>query len=151
MIAYFKMAENNPALLQQSFKYSQDVADEISAVPFQTPSDLQVGGNYTIEKLINDMIIHSDNGSKNLLLGNIDQKILNEIYTDLGLPNPSNNPNNYTISTKQYSLLLRILYNGSYLSRQYSEKALQIMSQATFREGIVDGLSAENVIVSQKF
>ena len=73
MIAYFMEAENNPTLLSQSWKYSSNVAAEIQSIPFQTPSHLEVGKSYTVEELIEDMITSSDNGSKNLLLDNIDQ------------------------------------------------------------------------------
>ena len=149
MIAYFKEAEANPQILQQPLAYSTSTADEINGVPFETPSNLQVGKSYTVEQLIEAMIISSDNGAKNALLDNINVTDLDEIYTDLGLPNPDNT-NNYTISAKQYSVLLRILYNATYLSREYSEQALKIMSQAEYAQGLVAGVP-KGTVVAQKF
>jgi len=149
MIAYFKEAETDPAVLQKTLVYSTSTADQISWVPLQTPSNLQVGKSYTVEQLIEAMIIASDNGAKNALLENINQPDLDEIYTDLGVPNPDNT-DNYTISAKQYSLLLRVLYNATYLSRDYSEKALKIMSQAQYNQGLVFGLP-QGINVAQKF
>lgn len=149
MIAYFKEAETNSSVLQKTLVYSSSTADEINGVPLETPSSLQVGKSYTVEQLIEAMIVSSDNGAKNALLNNINQPDLDEIYTDLGLPNPDNN-NNYTISAKQYSLLLRVLYNATYLSRANSEEVLKIMSQAEYSQGLVAGLP-KGTVAAQKF
>ena len=149
MVAYYKEAEDDATILQHTLVYSTSTADQINGVPFETPSNLQVGKSYTTEQLIEAMIISSDNGAKNILLDNIDQKDLDEIYTDLGLPNPDST-NNYTISAKQYSVLLRVLYNATYLSRNYSEQALKIMSQAKYNQGLVAGVP-KGTIVAQKF
>jgi beta-lactamase class A len=129
--------------------YSTSTADEINGVPFETPSNLQVGKSYTVGQLVEAMIINSDNGAKNALLDNINQTDLNDIYTDLGLPNPGNS-DNYVISAKQYALLLRVLYNATYLSRDYSEQALKIMSQAKYSQGLVAGVP-KGTVVAQKF
>ncbi len=149
MIAYFKQAETNPDILDKTLNYSAAIADEINGVPMSSPSDLQVGKSYAVEQLIEAMIVSSDNGAKNALLNDIDQATLNDIYTDLGLPNP-NDSDNYTITPKQYSLLLRILYNATYLSRGYSEKALSIMSRAKYAQGLAAGVPT-GTAVAQKF
>ncbi len=149
MIAYFKQAETDPNLLEKTYTYSSAVGSQINEVPFETPSELQINKSYTVRQLIDAMIINSDNGAKNVLLDNLNQNNLDEIYTDLGLPNPSQS-DNYLITPKQFSLLLRVLYNGNYLSRQYSELALQIMSQAKYNEGLVSGLPT-GTTVAQKF
>ena len=56
----------------------------------------------------------------------------------------------YSISPKQYSTILRVLYNATYLSRDYSEKALQIMSHAQYNQGLLAGVPASTT-VAQKF
>ncbi len=149
MIAYFKEAEDGLSVLGQTLVYSSSTADQINGVPFETPSDLKVGQKYTVEQLIEAMIISSDNGAKNILLDNINQQDLDEIYSDLGLPNPDNSAD-YTISAKQYTVLLRVLYNATYLSRADSEKALQIMSRAEYSQGLVAG-APKGTMVAQKF
>jgi beta-lactamase class A len=149
MVTYFKEAEEDPSILQKNLEYSSSTVDQINGVPFSFPSDLQVGKSYPVEKLIETMIINSDNGAKDVLLDNINQQSFIEVHTDLGLPNPATTLN-YTITAKQYSVLLRVLYNATYLSRQYSEKALQIMSQATYNEGLVAGVP-KGTVVAQKF
>ncbi len=145
MVTYFKEAETDPSILQKTFQYSSSTVDQINGVPFSSASDLQVGKSYSVEKLIESMIINSDNGAKDVLLNNIDQRSFIEVHTDLGLPNPATNEN-YTITAKQYTILLRVLYNATYLGRQYSEKALQILSKATYNQGLVAGVPKDTVV-----
>jgi beta-lactamase class A len=149
MIAYFKEAENDPTVLQKMLPYTNGVVAEANSIPFSDTSSLVVGQNYSVEDLIEAMIINSDNGAKNVLLDNINSSSFVEVHTDLGLPNPLQ-VQNYVISAKQYSLLLRVLYNATYLSRQYSEKALQIMSKAKYNQGLVAGLPPK-IVAAQKF
>ncbi len=150
MIAYYKEAESNPALLQRKFRYSKSLAKEIGDIPFQTSSELKVGTSYTVEDLIEAMIIKSDNGAKDVLLAHIEEKNLDEVYTDLGLANPDAAGADYTISAKSYSLFLRILYNATYLNRAMSEQALTTMSRAEYHDGLAAGIAAD-VPIAQKF
>jgi hypothetical protein len=74
---------------------------------------------------------------------------LNKAYTDLGVSNPDE-VSDYTISPAQYVGFLRILYNATYLSQAFSEKALSLMSQSTFTQGIAAGVPT-GVVVAQKY
>lgn len=149
MIAYFKEAEADPTILQQKYQYSSSTVDQINGVPFSSPSNLQVGKSYTVEDLIEAMIINSDNGAKDVLINHIDQRGFVEVHTDLGLPNPAE-VSNYQITPKEYAILLRVLYNATYLSRADSEKALQILSQATYTQGLIAGVPS-GTTVAHKF
>lgn len=152
MIAYYKEAESDPSVLQQTLVYSSSTADQLNGIPFETPSNLQVGESYTVEQLIEAMIESSDNGAKNALLDNINPSSLSEISTDLGFSylDVTQNYANYTISPKQYSIILRTLYNATYLSRVYSEKALEIMDMAEYKQGLVAGVPS-GISVAHKF
>ena len=149
MIAYYKEAENNPNILNQQITYTKQTDAEIQTVPFQTASSLQIGKTYTIEQLIETMIGTSDNGAKNALLDNINSNSLNDVYSDLGIQAPSNNQP-YTISAKTYSSFFSILYNATYLDDNLSEKALELLNNAQYKDGLVAGVPA-GVKVSQKF
>ncbi len=150
MVAYYKEAENNPGILTKIIDYNKSLDETISNVPYQTPSTLQVGKSYTVEELIEKMIINSDNGAKNALLANIDNTSLKDVYTDLNIDPPKDNESDYTISAKAYSSFFRILYNATYLTPALSEKSLNLLSQANFKEGLVAGVPAETK-VAQKF
>jgi hypothetical protein len=149
MVGYLKKSDENSKILDQKFTYAPDIAESIEAVPFQTPTKLKVGFSYSVSSLIDDMIIDSDNGAMNLLLAHIDDEYLTEVYKDLGLEFPKEN-SLYTISTKEYSLFFRILFNATYLSKKNSEKALSILSKATFNGGLSHELPA-GVVVAHKF
>lgn len=149
MIAYYKESENDPAFLNKQIIYTQSLDKDIEQVAYQTPSELKTDQKYSIQQLIEAMIVNSDNGAKNALLANINPRSLNEVYTDLGLQ-PPNDTQNYTISAKAYSLFFRILYNTTYLDENNSEKALSLLTKAGYKDGLVAGLPA-NVEAAHKF
>jgi beta-lactamase class A len=149
MMAFYKEAGSNPAILDQKITYTQAINELISEVPNQTPSLLQTGKQYTIEQLIEAMIMDSDNGAKNALLSNLDNDSLNEVFTDLGIQAPQDD-HPYTISAKSYTLFFRVLYNSTYLSEDYSEKALDLLSKTSFADGLNAGVP-KDVEIAHKF
>lgn len=150
MIGYFREAELDPRILQRTFVYSKKTDQEANSLKFSSNTNLIVGQNYTVEYLIKDMISNSDNGAETLLVDNVDHTILNAAYSDLNISNPESVSGDYTISASQYGAFLRVLYNSTYLTEQYSEKALSIMSQSEYKDGIIAGLPA-GVAVAQKY
>ncbi len=150
MVAYLKDAENNPGLLATKFAYTKELDQGLSTNPFYADSDLKAGQSYTVEELINKMIIASDNGAEFLLLHNINIDSLNYIYSALNITNPEKADGAFIISPRMYSLFFRILYSATYLSRDMSEKALQILSKTTFTDGIAAGVPGD-VAISHKF
>lgn len=149
MIAYLKIAESNPTILSKRVYYEGDV-DANTRETFPSQDHIQRKQWYTSEELIAMMIIHSDNNAMQLLWQDLDQNTLNDIFTDLGLGPPIQNATVASISAKSYSYFFRILYNASYLNREMSEKALHLLAQTTFQEGITAGLPP-GVSVAHKF
>jgi hypothetical protein len=64
----------------------------------------------------------------------ISEELFFKVYTELGVPLPKNNdnPNEEFISVKDYASFFRILYNASYLNREYSETALKLLSETLY-------------------
>lgn len=108
--------------------------------PFTSPSALVAAKSYSIESLIASMITDSDNGATFTLLDHINTDFLNAVYTALGVQNPGDDSANYKISARTYGLFFRVLYNATYLSPTNSERALKLLSQATFADGLVAGV-----------
>jgi beta-lactamase class A len=150
MIVYYKMAETDPSILQKTLKYSepydynnQNFQPQITIVPEQ---------EYTIEQLIESMIIYSDNAAYTLLSNNLDAQVIIKTYNDLGvdISKGLSNPSGNILSVKAYASFFRILYNASYLSPIMSEKALNLLSQVKFKQGINAGVSS-SLTVAHKF
>ncbi len=129
-MAYFKAAESNSGLLNKTLMFND------------TP--------VTMEELVRTMIIDDDNDATNLLFDNIDQNSLDEIYSDLGIEFIETKEALDYISVKDYSLVLRFLYNATYLNRAYSEKALELLSETTPGQGIDTGLE-KSLVVAHKY
>ena len=146
MIVYFRMAESDSQLMNRYMTYRPVT----NGNPFDAPSTLTSGRSYTVLELVEHMIKDSDNGATYTLLSKIDEDLLAEVYSDLGIQNPGKDSSKYQISTKTYALFFRILYNATYLSPASSEKALELLAQVSYTEGLVAGVPKE-VTVAHKF
>ena len=150
LIAYLKEAENDPSILDKkivnnkSFDYSQQ--------NIKPESILEFNKEYTVDDLLNRMIIYSDNAAYELLIENIDSSKIFAVYKDLDvdISRAEDDPNGNIITVKDYSSFFRILFNASYLSQKMSEKALTILSQTQYSKGLVAGLPTD-VKISHKF
>lgn len=146
LIAYFKIADEIDPNVLSNTAYYQPTND-----PGQTykPHSVLKPGYYTIGDLLTQMITESDNDALHVLNSLHIDEIL-QIYNDLRLPNPLKQDTEL-ISPREYSRLFRVLYNVGYISNRYSEKALSILSQTTFKDGLVAGISSSTIPVAHKF
>lgn len=158
MVTFFALVESNPQILQQMVVYeSRPELEELNREQIY-PVDIHLvpGQSYVIEDLIKQMIIHSDN----LALGILNDKLkvmseekgvelLVETYKELGLF-PDKLDENLELSVKRYASIFRSLYYSSYLNRGLSEKALGILSEVKFKQGIVAGVP-KDIMVAHKF
>jgi beta-lactamase class A len=149
LIAFAKMAELNPAILDQKVQFNQPDYAELNQKYIS--KKLVPGQVYTIRELLKYLIAYSDNHALHLLYNYHNPAIYKKVFTDLDLPyheNASSGP--ITVKVKEYSVLLRVLYNGSYLSTQSSEFALDLLSQSDFKYGIKQGIP-DSVTIAHKF
>ncbi len=149
MMAYFRESQLDPRIMTQYLTYTKQVSDAVKMINYSTPSNLTIGGSYTIQNLVENMIENSDNGAETLLVANANQKILNDIYHDLNIRVPTEVPD-FTISTRSYSAFIRILYNSTYLIETNSEEALSILSKTSFKSALVAGVPSD-IVVAHKY
>jgi beta-lactamase class A len=149
MMDYYREKQLDQSIMQKNLTYSEDINKETFAVSYATPTNLTIGQNYSIQYLVEDMVENSDDGAATLLLANDNPDILKAVYRDLNILAPGDSPS-FTISSRNYTLFLRILYNATYLSEKNSENALSIMSQSTYKDGISAGLPSD-IVVAQKY
>lgn len=150
MIAYYKLAQDNPHILDQKLTNNlSGYTDEQNIKPQKTITPNQ---EYSIDELINTMIIYSDNNSYELLKDNIDNTLFKQTFDDLGIniDKAYTDPSGDIISVKNYASFFRILYNASYLNEQMSSKALALLTQTQFNQGLVAGTEGQ-VKIAHKF
>jgi beta-lactamase class A len=148
MMAYYKEVETRPEALHRSIKF-EGLQDENRYQNIRPSHGLEPGKMYSVEDLIRRMIVYSDNNAAMLLNKDVDQKTLVAVFTDLNVPLPIGSHNDI-MTVKQYAAFFRILFNASYLSREMSEKALELLARTEFRDGIVGGIPP-GVQVAHKF
>lgn len=150
MIAYFKQAEKDPAVLAKEITVTKADAAEQDVQFIKPAHALQPGRSYTVEELVRHMIIDSDNAAMNALIRDMEAGSYREILGDLGIDPPEVAPRPYRISPKKYSLLFTVLFNATYLNQEMSEKALLLLNESDFRDGLVAGVP-KGIAVAHKF
>lgn len=148
LLIYLKMAEQDPAILSRQIKYET----EIKSIPQNVvpANSLQFGNTYTVDELLRYMVVYSDNIAQDLLWKNIDPHLITNLYSELQLPVPDLTEPEHQISAKSFATFFRVLYNATYLNMELSEKAMKLLSETDFNEGIVAGVP-KNIIVAHKF
>lgn len=147
MMAYYKAAEKDPSILTAKVPFTGNTP-ELQQLFSQ--SSLEKGKSYAIEDLIERMIAKSDNGALNVLEEHIDGSLIDKVSSDLDITVPTATTAEDFLSVKQYASFFRVLYNASYLSREYSEKALEVLRGTAFTKGLVAGLP-KGVVIAHKY
>ena len=139
MMAYLKNAEKNPAILSKKFTYTADIETKNPfANAFPAKSTLEIGKAYTVDDMINKMIVNSDNRSYIMLLGLIDQDSFEDVLFSTGAHFAYQN-GAYFVTTRSYSRLYRSLYDATFLNPEMSKRALSLLAISDFDMGIKSG------------
>lgn len=150
LIATLREAQTNPGILKSTaFIRGEDGKLPENIQKYYPPEDpVVVGQTYTVDELLQSLIVDSDNIANNALYEIIGAENVDKTYRDLELPTLESGADNYT--PQQYSHLFRTIYNGTYLSKDLSEKVLELLSKTKFDKGLVAGVP-EGTTVSHKF
>jgi beta-lactamase class A len=127
LISYYKLAETTPTILDKNLQAPTKLVK--SEDLYSAPDTLVPGASYTVSDLLERMIAESDDNAARLLFMNIDKTSLNEIFSELGIDFTEDLTTPDFISLKRYSLFFRLLYRASYLTPDYSQKALELLSR----------------------
>lgn len=149
LMAYLKQSRSQPDLLEQKITVTADHAPEVVQT-IAPEKSVVVGETYTVKELLEYMILFSDNRALNALADGVDQEILHELFSELGVPIPAKGDDDYALSARLYSRFFRILYNATYLGPQTSEYALDLLAQVTYKEGLAAN-TPDNIAVAHKF
>jgi hypothetical protein len=153
MMGYLKEAGEDPSILSEQIYYDSRSSSPATSTQYYPPTKILPAGFYSVEQLIEHMIICSDpTAEKAMAVAN--PSYIARVYKDFELSQPdagsesgisyddyvSNDSVSTKMSTRQYSTFLRALYNGTYLSWDLSERAMQLLSMNRWNEGLVTGL-----------
>jgi beta-lactamase class A len=150
MMYYYKQAESNPSILNQKIVIATSNAPTAADVYYRPEQVLEQGKEYTVDELIQHMIIYSDNEAAQALMS-LAQPVdpIEKVFQDIGLQKDAASTSTQ-INITDYALLLRVLFNASYLNSDSSERALSFLSQTKFTQGLTGELP-DGLTVSHKF
>lgn len=150
MIAILHAADQHPALLDEELA-SPSTLSALSNVE-QPDQTIQPSTPYPIRELLRRMIVYSDNDSANLLIDKINAMpmlVHSNTFLDLGMLNMMAGTMD-DLSMQSYANLFTVLYGASYLSDASSQFALELLSESTYKDGLVAGVPP-TVRVANKF
>lgn len=147
MLCLLKQAQRDKTLLERKLEYRTPGGMTV-LFPVQNP---MVAGNfYTVQELIERMIVFSDNDATTLLFSVYDKGVYDDLFAKLSIPVQDPEDRFFRLSAADISKFLRVLYNSSYLSSLYSEYALSLLTKSDFTKGILQGVS-DGTKVAHKF
>ena len=144
-MSVYQQNEAQAGLLNQKVFYKSSVSP---ATEYFTAPVIAASSTYSVQQLIDAMLINSDNNAALLLTHVISTADLDEAYSNLGVIAPQDSQ--YTMTVATYAGFFRVLYNATYLSHDDSEHMLSLLSQSTFTQGIVAGVPS-TIAVAHKF
>lgn len=95
-------------------------------------SDYPPGTAVSLERLLIDLLVYSDNTAHNVLLRNLTIPDIADVGANVGLIELANQDGKYL--TREYARIFRSLYTSSYLTRESSERILQWLDEAVFND-----------------
>lgn len=150
LIGGFKLAEVEPKILEQTITYN-GVPNLYGEQVMKTEKPLIVGETYMVRDLLKRSIVYSDNTASQILFDFFPEGFLDRIMQALGIQHtrPDGEVENLT-TARTYANIFRILYNASYLTKEYSNEALKILSEVSFDNGATS-LLPKDLLVAHKF
>lgn len=145
-IAVLKASETNPELLNQTLSTAETEGITQNIV---TDALLPTGVQTMVSDLLRRSIENSDNNANTTLSEFIGVDAVQKVLDDVGVQRLTT-IDDYKINPLIYSRFLRVLYNGTYLSQNNSEKLLSYMANSEYDSGLVQGIPP-SVAIANKF
>jgi len=147
LLAILKQAQRDKSLLERKIQF-QSATKLTVLVPVQNP--MKIGNFYSVQELLERMILFSDNDATTLLFNVYDKDLYDDLFLKLSIPVQNAEDVYYRISPSDMAKFFRVLYNASYLSSLYSEYALDLLTKSDFKKGVLQGIPS-GTKVAHKF
>ena len=95
----------------------------------------------TVEELLRELLVNSDNTAQNIFKHQLNFTDYSKFQYATGLQDLYNEKG--FISAKEYTRILRLLYTSSFLQPENSQKILEFMSEATFKDFLSQGIPSD--------
>ena len=148
LITFLKWIEQDSSVLDKKIFISKD-STSLNQY-FKPLTDIIVWKEYNVAELLKEMIINSNNLAMNTLLEIMPPQLYVQVSNNLKIIVPKYETEENYLSVKDMASFFRILYNASYLNRDSSEYALNLLSKVTFDKGLRAWVPS-NILVSHKF
>lgn len=150
MVAVLKQSESDPSFLSKKIYY--DGSFDANQGEYYKPAVvLEANKFYTVNDLLERMLQYSDNNAMTLLVKNANVSNIESVYDDLGFSIPTSSAGTAdNLSVQEYANVFRFLYNATFLDRDNSEKAMELLVKKDFPEGIQASVPSSTP-VAQKF
>jgi beta-lactamase class A len=149
LIAFLHQAEFDPTLLDKKVIILPEDVNEQAQQNITFDNSLVIGKEYTLMQVAEAMITKSDNTAVITLLKYINKDYIKGIFRTVGVPYIDTN-SEVDVLVKDYAGFFRVLFNSSFLSREMSEKALEILTKGGYNDGLVAGVP-KNIKIAHKF
>ena len=137
LITYLRMEETNPNLLEKEMVFQISKGYMIPKAHYVKDTTLVPGKKYKLRDMLQFMMAYSDSRTTFYLQKNMNAEIFKKIFPDLEMSAINKEDQQYYATAKEYSTIMKALYNASYLNITSSEYATSLMAKSTFRDGIV--------------
>jgi beta-lactamase class A len=112
------------------------------------------GTTISIEELLRESLVNSDNTAHFVLLRNIENEELEDVYNHLGLDDiietlkrsKKDDAEDNRMTAKRYAIFFRSLYNATFLDAEYSQMFLDILEHAP-KDLLAQGMPKDVVFV----
>ncbi len=147
-LAVMKKIEDGDWTLTNELVLMPGDADEKSGDLDNPLSEYPIGTRFTIEKLLKELLVKSDNTAYYILLRNLHQDDLKKVIESLGMESLFTPEGK--VSAKEYSRILRSLYTASFLKRENSTYILNLLDEATFDDFLFQAIPS-NISFAHKY
>jgi beta-lactamase class A len=149
MMVYYHLAEQDKSILGREIVFERPI--DFDMTPTIIPQDaIVLGQAYSIEELIRRMIVYSDNQALGILTRRMPLQEIQSLFAMVGVGADVLVDPEAKLTVKEYAGFFRILFNSSYLSREYSEKALALLASTNYNDALPAGVK-NSIPVSHKF
>ncbi|MBX4211396.1 MAG: class A beta-lactamase-related serine hydrolase [Candidatus Yanofskybacteria bacterium] len=140
LIYYLKLAEKDSKILEE--QVTVNIKDDVNSLESIKSTRMIVSGrSYSVRELLEYMIQDSDNNAMYALFSHANQNTLAQILLSIGIQIPPESKPDF-VSVKTYAQFFRILYNITFLNKDMSEYALNILSKTTYVDGLAKPIPA---------